>query len=92
MKVLQTNADRIRNMSDKELSELISFIDSSEYCWFSNDCDKCFFYDVCNDEYTGKELEWLKQPVTENRKNKKLKAVIEKNRRIYNDDYIGYGF
>ena len=58
-----TNADRIRAMSDEELSGLIRVIYMSEECPLCTlECETCFFKEVCAGTYFGKEIEWLKQP------------------------------
>ena len=59
-----TNADRIRSMTDKELTIFVRAIISAEDCPdIGCDCDKCFFKEPCfNDsKWYGKETEWLKQ-------------------------------
>lgn len=51
----QTNADRIRMMSDEELAEVISNL---------GDCDTCYLYHKgCNINISCKDavLEWLKK-------------------------------
>ena len=51
-----TNSDRIRQMTDEELAESISFID----------CSKCPLYNThCEGHCKEKFLEWLKQEVRE---------------------------
>lgn len=67
----QTNADRIRAMSDEELAVFVRAIIRAEDCpAIGCDCDKCFFKEVCfnGSKWHGKETEWLKQPaeVTDN--------------------------
>ncbi len=58
-----TNADRIRSMSDEELAGLIRVIYMSEECPLCTlECETCFFKEVCDGKYFGKEIEWLKQP------------------------------
>ena len=61
--IQKTNADRIRAMSDEELSGLIRVIYMSEECTLCKlECETCFFKEVCDGIYFGKEIEWLKQP------------------------------
>lgn len=50
-----TNADRIRNMSDEELAELMSNISTCDNC-FANLNDNCSSVSNCNLRY----LDWLK--------------------------------
>ena len=58
-----TNADRIRAMSDEELSGIIRVIYMSEECPLGTlACETCFFKEVCAGEYCGKEVEWIQQP------------------------------
>ena len=59
----KTNAGRIRAMSDEELAGLIRVIYMSEECPLCTlECETCFFKEVCDGIYFGKEIEWLKQP------------------------------
>ena len=61
----QTNADRIRSMSDEELAVFVRSIIIAEDCPAPGcDCDKCFFKDPCfnGSKWHGKEIEWLQQP------------------------------
>ena len=59
----QTNAQKIRAMSDEELVGLIRVIYMSEECPLGTlECETCFFKEVCAGTYFGKEIEWLKQP------------------------------
>ena len=64
----QTNADRIRAMSDEELAKWIDWLfGRCEWC----DTDK-MATDDCNDvECTSCILEWLQQPVEESDGNEK---------------------
>ena len=65
---VQTNADRIRAMSDEELAVFIRAVIMAEDCPVAGcDCDKCFFKEVCFNasKWHGKEMEWLKQPAEE---------------------------
>ena len=63
-KKLQTNADRIRSMSDEELAELFgSIADDGKSCsLICGDLDKCkrnnSIERICKNHY----LKWLKQP------------------------------
>lgn len=61
----QTNADRIRAMSDEELAVFVRAVIMAEDCPVTEcDCDKCFFKEPCfnGSKWRGKETEWLKQP------------------------------
>ncbi len=61
----QTNADRIRAMSDEELAPVLRAIINTQDCPMGEmECDDCFFKEVCwhGSEWHGKEIEWLKQP------------------------------
>jgi hypothetical protein len=64
-----TNADKIRAMSDEELVGLIRALIRTEDCPIPGDpdCDECLFKQLCihSCKYSGRELEWLKQPVEE---------------------------
>lgn len=53
---LQTNADRIRAMSDEELAEFLQ--DAKFYC--QRNCEKCLRGTACISM-----LQWLKQPAEE---------------------------
>lgn len=65
-KVIHTNADHIRSMSDNELVTLVRALLKAEDCHAGEDadCEKCFFGKICYNclNYTGRELEWLQQP------------------------------
>ena len=90
VEVLQTNADRIRAMTDEELCELVRFAYHPIDCSIcAMDCYTCFFNDLCNGEYEN-ELEWLKQPSAEYKRNEKLKTVLERNRRVYSEVFTEY--
>ena len=54
----QTNADRIRSMSDEELAEFIYRCEMSEIDYAKTFCD------LCNGQYECDQcrLDWLKQP------------------------------
>ena len=59
----QTNADRIRAMSDEELVGLIRVIYMSEECPLGTlECETCFLKEVCAGICCGKEIEWLQKP------------------------------
>lgn len=64
-----TNADKIRTMSDEELVGLIRAFIRTEDCPMPGDpdCDECLFKQLCihSCKYSGRELEWLKQPAEE---------------------------
>lgn len=64
-----TNADKIRAMSDEELVGLIRALLRVEDCPMPGDpdCRKCPFKRLCThyNKYSGRELEWLKQPAEE---------------------------
>ena len=65
-RTINTNADRIRAMSDEELSGIIRVIHMSEECPIGTlECETCFFKEVCAGAYCGKEVEWLQQPAEE---------------------------
>lgn len=54
----KTNGDRIRQMTDEELSEMLLL----STCYFR--CDKCKYYNKCiGKSCTEAALEWLKQVV-----------------------------
>ena len=61
----QTNADRIRAMSDEELAKVLNaFTAYFEECNRSIaeiDCHDCELYELCS-LYEGKAIDWLKQP------------------------------
>ena len=50
----QTNADRIRSMTDEELAEVLRDSQCNTCAWQGNDCDYA-------DECKAERLEWLKQ-------------------------------
>ena len=61
----QTNADRIRAMSDEELAD---FLEEFEVCTYCKYCDKerCTFENPCTHEFAGViAYEWLKSEVKE---------------------------
>lgn len=62
-----TNADRIRKMTDEELTILVRAVIKVEDCPAikDSDCDKCLFRRLCpvGYKYVGRELEWLQQPM-----------------------------
>lgn len=64
-----TNADRIRKMTDEELTILARAVIRVEDCPAPKnyDCDKCIFRRLCNhpEKYLGNEIEWLQQPMEE---------------------------
>lgn len=62
MKKTKTNADRIREMSDEELSEKISRIAYCVYCPV-----KCGII-YTDEECKAKWLSWLRSPVEESEK------------------------
>ena len=51
----QTNADRIRNMSDEELAEFLAYNAYCEECYVKNDDSCCYPDGTCKQ----KHLEWL---------------------------------
>ena len=51
----QTNADRIRNMSDEELAEFLAYNAYCEECYVKNDDSCCYPDGTCKQ----KLLEWL---------------------------------
>ena len=55
----QTNADRIRSMSDEELAELLRDTQCNACAWQGNDCDYA-------DECKAEKLEMLKQECDDN--------------------------
>ena len=57
-----TNADRIRAMSDKELSEQLVFMSTScEFCVKQKKCEEVPDYKYCMEGI----LDWLQQPAEE---------------------------
>lgn len=64
----QTNADRIRAMSDEEMAKVLNaFTAYFEECNRSVsavDCEDCELHELCC-LGEGKALEWLKQPAKE---------------------------
>ena len=65
-----TNADRIRAMSDEELTSFVRAILRMEDCPIvmgSHNCAECFFKQLCynQEKYLGCELKWLQQIVEE---------------------------
>ena len=52
----QTNADRIRAMTDEELAEVLRDAQCNTCAWQGNDCDYA-------DECKAEKLEWLKQEI-----------------------------
>lgn len=61
----QTNADRIRAMSDEELKYIVRAVIKSNDCPMGEtECIDCVFHDLClsAEHYYGNEEEWLKQP------------------------------
>ena len=55
----QTNADRIRAMSDEEL---VDFLGEYRFCDICDEgCEACAYHGDCNKRL----LEWLKQPAKE---------------------------
>ena len=63
-KNVQTNADRIRAMSDEELVEFLGEYQFADMC--DEGCEACTYHGDCNKRL----LNWLKQPaeVTDNEK------------------------
>ena len=62
----QTNADRIRAMSDEELAAALALLTELDVCVNSSasedECNICPFAAFCSDCVKGRELEWLQQP------------------------------
>jgi hypothetical protein len=60
----QTNADRIRAMSDEELKYIVRSVIKSQDCPMGEtECTDCVFHDLClREDYYNNEEEWLKQP------------------------------
>jgi hypothetical protein len=64
----QTNADRIRAMSDEELKHIARAVIEAENCPMGKVlCIDCVFHDLClrGDYYYNNEEEWLQQPARE---------------------------
>ena len=61
----QTNADRIRAMSDEELAAILEIWAKNSSCinTTQRSCDGCPLIPLCRDCKEGYELDWLKQPV-----------------------------
>ena len=57
--IKQTNADRIRAMTDEELAELLRDTQCNSCAWQGNDCDYA-------DECKAEKLEMLKQECDDN--------------------------
>lgn len=57
----QTNADRIRSMSDEELAALLTGSLVCDYCVNNHSVDTCFELPTC----TKGVMAWLKQPAKE---------------------------
>jgi len=68
--IKQTNADRIRNMTDEELTAFLCNITSDD-----EGCDSCLAWKYCHKGHTGFE-DWLKAESEE--AEAKLKGVEEK--------------
>lgn len=56
----QTNADRIRAMSDEELAKFLGEYQFADMC--DEGCENCTYHGDCDKRI----LEWLKQPTKEN--------------------------
>lgn len=56
MELIKTNADRIRSMTDEELSAFL--------CNMGQECNQCIATDYCSLGHTGM-LDWLKKEVDE---------------------------
>ena len=54
--IIMTNGDKIRSMSDMELSR--------ELCKITGVCSECLVQDMCDKGHTGFE-QWLKEEVNE---------------------------
>lgn len=54
--IIMTNGDKIRSMSDMELSR--------ELCKIAGVCSECLVQDMCDKGHTGFE-QWLKEEVNE---------------------------
>ena len=65
--ITQTNADRIRAMTDEELVKLLAILTKNDICMNPSAvvCDSCPFSAFCGDCIEGNELDWLQQPVKE---------------------------
>ena len=59
----QTNADRIRQMSDEELAELIGFVAQDAFCYGRGMRDKMLIYPQFGEYDTT--IKWLKEEATE---------------------------
>lgn len=59
----QTNADRIRAMSDEELAKIIEITIEDDICLYPSNghCPSCIFSELCDIE-RGDALSWLRQP------------------------------
>ena len=61
----QTNADRIRAMSDEELAKILnaftSYFDECNRSVTDIECHDCELFELCS-LWEGKAIEWLKQP------------------------------
>ena len=58
-----TNADRIRSMSDEELSEQLGLMTTiCEFCAKQKNCEDAQDYNCCTEGI----FEWLQQPAKEN--------------------------
>ena len=60
----QTNADRIRNMSDEELAEFLAYNAYCEECYVKKDDSCCYPDGTCKQ----KHLEWLQSEAEQERK------------------------
>ena len=58
----QTNADRIRAISDEELAKFLCELRSSESYGFP--CSECVAEEFCHDGHTGM-IDWLNLPAEE---------------------------
>lgn len=62
----QTNAERIRAMSDEELEKIIAIIARFDTCINpGRDCEECPLLSLCENCLPMHELEWLQQPAEE---------------------------
>ena len=61
-----TNGDKIRSMSDMELSR--------ELCKIAGVCSECLVQDMCDKGHTGFE-QWLKEEVNEDESGIKINEV-----------------
>ena len=57
----QTNADRIRSMTDEELARRIATKTACMGCIFSEECNRRAWHRRCEDVW----LDWLKSPAEE---------------------------